>query len=198
MINPDDPDWEKTATGLSFSYKYGFGVLNGVEFVEAARNWQLVNPQTWITTPAIQINNGTMDIQGHMDGGEPIVPGGVFSTILLSAEEIQANDFGALEHVTIQVWISHTKRGDVQVELTSPHNVTSVLAAPRSHDTATTGFPGWTFMTVKHWCVFERTALALMMIITPSGVRTQLVDGRYELRTRTTPQSNILALFMAG
>jgi kexin len=156
IINPEDPDWEKMATGRLFSYKYGFGVLNGLEYVTAARDWKLVKPQTWVDTPVVQINNGTMNITENMNGGEPIRSGGIFSTILVTKEMLESDNFETLEHVTIQVWISHTKRGDVEVELISPGKIRSVLAAPRAQDTATSGFPGWTFMSVKHWCVHIR------------------------------------------
>jgi kexin len=56
-----------------------------------------------------------------------------------------------LEHINVKVWIQHGKRGDVEVELRSPHGIRSVLAGKRSGDSATTGYPGWTFMSVKHW-----------------------------------------------
>jgi len=37
------------------------------------------------------------------------------------------------------------------VELVSPNGIKSMLAAPRAADDANTGFPGWRFMSVKHW-----------------------------------------------
>lgn len=47
--------------------------------------------------------------------------------------------------------MKHTRRGDVEVEIASPNGVKSVLAARRKHDTDTSGYPGWKFMTIKHW-----------------------------------------------
>jgi len=38
VVNAEDPDWDKTAAGRPFSYKYGYGRLNGYEFVTAAQN----------------------------------------------------------------------------------------------------------------------------------------------------------------
>ena len=151
MINPDDPDWEDTAAGRRFSYKYGYGNLDAYAFVTAAQNWELVKPQTWLHTTPIQINNGTMTLEGKMSGGQPIVPGGVTSKMTVSSEMLEATNFETLEHVTVKVWIQHTRRGDVEVELTSPNGVKSVLAARRKLDADKNGFPGWTFMTVKHW-----------------------------------------------
>ena len=63
-VNPDDPDWEDTATpGRRYSYKYGYGALNGVEFVNAALAWQSVKPQAFVHMPTIQIAGGTMDVR---------------------------------------------------------------------------------------------------------------------------------------
>lgn len=84
-------------------------------------------------------------------GGELIIPGGIRSSVALTRVRLDQENFEALEHITIKVWISHSKRGDVEVELISPGGIKSVLAAPRVSDLDTTGFPGWTFMTVKHW-----------------------------------------------
>lgn len=56
-----------------------------------------------------------------------------------------------LEHITVGVDIQHERRGDLEILLESPHNVTSQLAARRRFDTSTDGFGNWTFMTVKHW-----------------------------------------------
>lgn len=151
LINPDDPDWEITAAGYHFSYKYGFGVLNGYEFVKAAQNWELVKPQTYINLPAVQIADGTMDINKDWSGGEAIGPNGVSSVITVSQDLLDEQNLGSLEHVTITVWIAHTRRGDVEVELMSPNGVRSILASKRYSDAAKTGYPGWTFMTVKHW-----------------------------------------------
>jgi len=56
-----------------------------------------------------------------------------------------------VEHINVRVWITHKKRGDVEVELISPSGVKSILGGRRKYDVAGTGYPGWTFMTVKHW-----------------------------------------------
>lgn len=134
-----------------YSYKYGFGSLDGYEFVKAAQDWQPVKPQAWIDLPVVQLNNGTMDAEDKTHGGEPIPPNGIESKLTVTREMLDEYNFEKLEHITVKVWITHTRRGDVEVELISPHGVRSVLAAKRQSDNAITGYPGWTFMTVKHW-----------------------------------------------
>ncbi|KAH9930758.1 peptidase S8/S53 domain-containing protein [Fomitopsis serialis] len=126
---------------LQVSYKYGYGAVDAYKLIEAARDWQLVKPQTFVEMPAVQINNGSMDVFQKAEGGIPIIAGG----------ELDNDNLEKLEHITIKVWITHSRRGDVEVELVSPNGVHSILASRRYGDAAITGYPGWTFMTVKHW-----------------------------------------------
>ena len=96
-----------------------------------------------------------MDLFRVTTGGAPIVPGGVTSTIQVTKQALDARNFEKLEHITIKVWITHTRRGDVEVEIVSPNGIKSILAAKRYQDSDDSGFPGWVFMTVKHWSVFS-------------------------------------------
>lgn len=140
------------ASGRKFSYKYGFGKLDAYAFVTMARTWTNVKPQVWLNVPTIELVDARME-DGEMLGGQPIVPGGVTSITTITREMLQDGNFDKLEHVTVKVWIAHAKRGDVEVSLLSPAGVKSVLATPRARDSASTGFIGWTFMTLKHWYV---------------------------------------------
>ena len=151
VVNPTDPDWEVTANGRLYSNKFGFGKLDAYDFVTAAKAWELVKPQAWLELPPIQLGGGTMDAEGNMRGGEPITPNGVSSSLVITEELLKDANFEGLEHVTVEVWISHTVRGHVEVELVSPNGLRSILAKKRPKDQHDTGFPGWKFMTVKHW-----------------------------------------------
>lgn len=151
VINDDDPDWDTTAAGRRFSYKYGYGRLNGYEFVTAAQQWELVKPQAWVEPPAVQVGDGLSTLNGEMSGGLPIVPGGVTSTIMITQEDLELNNFEVLEHITVRVWITHDRRGDVEVEVVSPNGIKSILAGRRRDDANGDGFPAWRFMSVKHW-----------------------------------------------
>ncbi|KAJ7256538.1 kex protein [Mycena haematopus] len=152
QINKDDPDWEATAVpGRFYSYKYGFGALDAYEYIKAAKNWTVVNPQVWFTSPTIQLESGTMLEAEKYSGGTFIAEGGVSSSISITREMVRDNNMEKLEHINVKVWIQHGKRGDVEVELRSPTGIRSMLAGKRAGDTATSGYPGWTFMSVKHW-----------------------------------------------
>ncbi|KAF8159877.1 peptidase S8/S53 domain-containing protein [Crassisporium funariophilum] len=150
-VNPDDSDWEKTASGRMYSYKYGYGALDAYAYVTAAKDWKLVKPQAWLHTEPVQIKGGKMAKKGKYEGGELIGSKGVTHSIAITKEMMEENNLESLEHIDVRVWIDHTKRGDVEVELVSPNGIKSVLAKRREYDEATTGYPGWRFMTIKHW-----------------------------------------------
>lgn len=151
IVNPSDEDWELTASGRPFNNKFGFGKLDALAFVTAAQTWELVKPQAWIEAPHVQLNEGTMDSEGTFTGGKYIEQQGVESTIEITKEMVEENNFETIEHVTIRLWASHDRRGDVEVTLTSPNGIRSVLAEKRKSDIDKSGFPGWRFMSVKHW-----------------------------------------------
>ncbi|KAH9479765.1 Protease KEX1 [Psilocybe cubensis] len=154
-VNPEDPDWEKTASGRLYSYKYGYGALDAYAYVKAAQSWKLVKPQAWIHTKTVVVNNGTLTSLGHKkysyEGGEAIGMGVYEQKMTITQEMMKENNLETLEHVDVRVWIEHSRRGDVKVEIVSPNGITSVLAGTRAYDDADTGFPGWRFMTIKHW-----------------------------------------------
>lgn len=141
MVNPDDKDWQKTQAGRHYNHKYGYGTIDAWQFIEETRRHQLVKPQAWLESPNITISKDRTLIGDQ----------GVKSTFKITEKQLTKDNFESLEHVTVRVWISHERRGDVEVELISPHGTKSVLARPRRFDEATTGFPGWGFMTLKHW-----------------------------------------------
>lgn len=110
-----------------------------------------MKPQAWVELPAVQVGNGTSTLNGEMSDGLAIVPDGVTSTITITQEDLDQNNFEALEHITVRVWITHDRRGDVEVEIVSPNGVKSILAARRRDDADRDGYPAWRFMSVKHW-----------------------------------------------
>lgn len=78
---------------------------------------------------------------------------GVTSSFEVTKEMLDKENFETLEHVTVRLWAQHTRRGDVEVTLESPNGIKSMLAERRSNDYDQTGFDGWKFMSLKHWCV---------------------------------------------
>lgn len=134
-----DPDWQKTATGRWYNHKFGFGNMDAPKIVEAAKTWKLVKPQAYWTSPNV---NALKQV---------ITKEGVNSTLEIKQSDLDGANFETLEHITVALNVLHGRRGNVRVTLTSPHGTVSILATHRRYDEAETGFPGWVFMTVKHW-----------------------------------------------
>lgn len=103
--------------------------------------------------PQVEIPGAAITTEGVMTGGEFIGKRGVTSSVKVDEDTLKTNNFERLEHITVQVWISHGRRGDVEVEIVSPNGIKSVLAGARRWDDHSTGYPGWKFMSVKHWYV---------------------------------------------
>ncbi|KAE9406594.1 subtilisin-like protein [Gymnopus androsaceus JB14] len=164
-----DTAYELTSSQRPFSYAYGYGVLDAYTFVHAALTWELVPRQTWMRSRTVVLGDGKMTKENVISGGTPFGQGGqttVSSTLEVTEKMMRRAHFAphGLEHVNVKVWIEHQRRGDVHVEVISPNGVRSVLAGVssgssghegdeggRKNDKASTGFPGWVFMSVKHW-----------------------------------------------
>lgn len=156
----------------------GYGRIDAGRFVELARTWDLVKPQTWFDSPAVFLPttespdgeedddrslSARQDDDDQDEGDEPnpspevtpsgsyITVDGIKSTFEVTQDMLKDANLERLEHITARVWIDHQRRGDVEVELLSPNGILSVLARTRRFDESTTGFAGWKFMSMKHW-----------------------------------------------
>ncbi|GAA6016514.1 hypothetical protein JCM10207_002823 [Rhodosporidiobolus poonsookiae] len=145
QVNPNDPDWQLTASGRPYNHKYGFGKLDAFAIVEAAKTWQLVKPQAWWTSPVGRPAGATPGV------GVAVSQTGATASIVVTSEDLKKANLEKLEHVTITVFIEHQRRGNVEVELDSPKGMKSILARPRRFDESPDGMMGWVFMSVKHW-----------------------------------------------
>ncbi|CAO3572008.1 unnamed protein product [Mortierella alpina] len=148
-IDENDPDWEETSVGRLFNHKYGYGKLDAYRIVEYAKTWTSVGARVTYESPVIAVNGEIPSGIDDMTGQTGVV--GLPSTFVVTEAALKGVKFGVLEHVTVTVNIQHAFRGDVEVELRSPDNIISQLAAHRPHDNTTEGFVNWTFMSVKHW-----------------------------------------------
>ena len=144
MINPDDPDWEKTASGRLYSYKYGYGVLDAYAYVKAAQTWELVKPQAWFYSPWVHVKEAIP--QGEQ---------GLAVDVEVTADMLKKANLERVEHVTVTMNIDHTRRCDLSVDLISPNKIVSHLSVPRRLDNEAAGYEDWTFMSVVHWYVFR-------------------------------------------
>ncbi|KAI8617427.1 peptidase S8/S53 domain-containing protein [Chytriomyces sp. MP71] len=140
-INTADPSWFTTQAGRQYSHEFGYGKLDAYRILTLAKDWTTVRNQVHIRTSFVAPAGN-----GSIEAGAVAV-----ARFEFTEEMRKAGYLAALEHVTVTVHIQHPKRGDVCVDLVSPHGIKSKLAVPRQYDKANTGFNGWTFSSVIHW-----------------------------------------------
>lgn len=132
-VSPADTDWRTNSAGFHFNHKYGAGLINAQAAVSLALTWTNLGAQaSWVSSQtglslAIPDNN----------------PVGVTRTFDLSGANLR------VEHVTLNVTITHPYRGDLAITLVSPNGMTSRLA--EAHGDAGTNYPNWKFSSVRHW-----------------------------------------------
>jgi subtilisin-like proprotein convertase family protein len=132
-LDPADEGW--TGGALPHHHVFGFGLLDARAAVQAAASWVPLPGESALApvtrSPGLAIPDDNVD--------------GIDDRVVVSG----APSAFRVEHVEVDVNISHTYRGDLVVMLVSPSGETSVLAAPRYSDSGD-GLV-WRFQTVRHW-----------------------------------------------
>lgn len=147
----DDLGWVTNGAGYHVNHKYGFGRVDALAAVNRAKTWIPVPAVTTVSSPLLAVN------QNLPDNGVA----GVTSNISVTEEIV-------LEHVEVILNVGHERRGDLQVILTSPSGVQSILATPRPNDEGD-DFDAWKFMTVHNWGEISSGVWSLTVIDTVSG-----------------------------
>ncbi|KYN32888.1 Furin-like protease 1, isoforms 1/1-X/2 [Trachymyrmex septentrionalis] len=73
------------------------------------------------------------------------------SQLVLDLHVKDCSGVNFLEHVQAKVSLMAVRRGDLQIQLTSPQGTKSTLLAKRPHDISKAGFSQWPFMSVHTW-----------------------------------------------
>ncbi|XP_014834699.1 PREDICTED: proprotein convertase subtilisin/kexin type 5-like [Poecilia mexicana] len=155
------PDWHYNGAGYKVSHLYGFGLLDAESMAKEAERWKQVPAQhECVEEEAIQLSR-------------IIHPG----SVLTSAYETTGCSSAAsrhvvyVEHIVIRVTITHSRRGDLSITLTSPAGTVSQLLAHRPLDNSTEGFQNWEFMTAHSWGEQAAGEWTLKITDTPSRKR---------------------------
>ncbi|GAB1605210.1 proprotein convertase subtilisin/kexin type 4-like isoform X1 [Argonauta hians] len=133
--------WKKNAAGFWSHTHFGFGLLNALELVNAAR------PYKWKTVPEQHMCTATTS---DFDGD--LVSGGKVS-ILVSTDGCEGtpSEVKYLEHVIVKLDISHSNRGYLNIDVISPSGTKINLLHKREYDDSRKGFKNWPFMTTHAW-----------------------------------------------
>lgn len=131
--DPTDPSWFQNSAGNWYSDKYGFGRVNADAAVTAAETWLGAEPEFSVARPAVITNVAIPD--GNSVG-------------VTRFSNVSGTGINALETVELTINLDAIRRGDTQIELTSPAGTKSILTAPNAD-------PGFnlvhTFTTYKCW-----------------------------------------------
>ena len=133
--DPDDPGWVLNAAGLPIHPQLGFGRVNAEAAVRLSAAWDGVIPAGLPQVSAAELDVSQSPIPDFDPNGVQLM--------------LDSPDRFVVEYVEVTVDITHERRGDLEIVLTSPGGTPSVLASPRPSDFGEN--LNWTFMTVRHW-----------------------------------------------
>ncbi|CAH1954851.1 unnamed protein product, partial [Acanthoscelides obtectus] len=120
--------WTMNGVGLEFNHLFGFGVLDAGAMVALAKRWK--------TVPARKIPSNKSLIM----------------KITTNACKGENTEVRYLEHVQAVLTLNATRRGDVELFLTSPMGTRSMILSRRQNDDdSRDGFSKWPFMTTHTW-----------------------------------------------
>ena len=133
-IDPANTDWRVNGAGHDVNHFYGYGGIDAQAAVDLSETWTTVAPEVTATTGTVNVN-------------QPIPNN---STTGLT-HTVDVTDAIKLETVEI-VWdAAHTRRGDLQIILTSPSGTESVLMTERPDSGDWITGQKWVFSTKRLW-----------------------------------------------
>ncbi|XP_029469179.1 proprotein convertase subtilisin/kexin type 4 isoform X2 [Rhinatrema bivittatum] len=120
-------DWVLNGVGRKVSHHYGYGLLDANIMVNLAKKWETVRPQRRTIATHLVVHRNVTACAGT------------------------PNSIRSLEHVQARITLSYSRRGDLEISLTSPMGTKSVLVDVRPYDTSTKGYRDWSFMSTHSW-----------------------------------------------
>ncbi|XP_027808561.1 proprotein convertase subtilisin/kexin type 4 isoform X1 [Marmota flaviventris] len=130
-------DWRVNGVGRQVSHHYGYGLLDAGLLVDMARTWLPTQPQKKCAILVVHVPT-------------PILPQ-MHVKKEVSACAGRHNYIRSLEHVQVQLSLSYSRRGDLEISLTSPMGTRSTLVAIRPLDVSGQGYNNWIFMSTHFW-----------------------------------------------
>uniref|UniRef100_A0A4W6GBR1 Proprotein convertase subtilisin/kexin type 5b n=1 Tax=Lates calcarifer TaxID=8187 RepID=A0A4W6GBR1_LATCA len=161
------PDWKTNAAGYNVSHLYGFGLMDAEAMVKEAERWRQV--------PTQHVCVESADRQIRTIRPEHVVRSVYKAT---GCTDNLNHHVIYLEHVVVRITITHPRRGDLSINLTSPSGTKSQLLANRLFDHSMEGFKNWEFMTTHCWGEKAAGDWVLEIYDSPSQLRSQKVPGK--------------------
>ncbi|XP_050438034.1 neuroendocrine convertase 2 [Adelges cooleyi] len=134
--------WTMNGVGLEYNHLFGFGVLDAGAMVRMAKQWRTVPARYHCQGGS---HNTHRQFTSRKDGS---------LTLTLNTDACRGTDTHVkyLEHVQAVITLNATRRGDVELFLTSPMGTKSMILSRRPNDDdRRDGFTKWPFMTTHTW-----------------------------------------------
>ncbi|KAM7385503.1 hypothetical protein PAMP_001585 [Pampus punctatissimus] len=140
QLHDEVHQWRRNGVGLEFNHLFGYGVLDAGGMVKMAKEWKTVPERFHCVAGSIQENH-------KIQSGNKLV-------LAITTEACQGKDnfVRYLEHVQAVVTVNASRRGDLNINMTSPMGTKSILLSRRPRDDdSKVGFDKWPFMTTHTW-----------------------------------------------
>ncbi|XP_019410471.1 PREDICTED: proprotein convertase subtilisin/kexin type 5 isoform X4 [Crocodylus porosus] len=160
-------DWKTNAAGYKVSHLYGFGLMDAEAMVIEAEKWTRV-PQQHVCVENIDRQIKTIRPEHHVRS--------IYKAT--GCADNPNHHVIYLEHVVVRITITHPRRGDLAIYLTSPSGTRSQLLANRLFDHSMEGFKNWEFMTTHCWSEKAAGDWILEIFDTPSQLRNFKTPGK--------------------
>lgn len=138
--------WKTNGVGLEFNHLFGFGILDAGSMVKAAKLWVNVPERKMCTAAEYNQLGGEENTIFSTD------PSPYEFTFKTNACEGTDNQVNFLEHAQVVLTLKSSRRGDLQVNVTSPMQTSSIILNRRPNDNDDSdGFISWPFTTTQLW-----------------------------------------------
>ncbi|XP_004686996.1 PREDICTED: neuroendocrine convertase 2 [Condylura cristata] len=140
QLHDEVHQWRRNGVGLEFNHLFGYGVLDAGAMVKMAKDWKTVPERFHCVGGSVQ------DPEKIPSTGKLVL------TLTTDACEGQENFVRYLEHVQAVITVNASRRGDLNINMTSPMGTKSILLSRRPRDDdSKVGFDKWPFMTTHTW-----------------------------------------------
>lgn len=160
--------WTMNGVGLEFNHLFGFGVLDAGSMVTLAKQWRTVPARyhceagefsqlRFEPSPKFLVipfpSFGLMQSISFPQINRQIPSeNSLILKITTNACKGSETEVNYLEHVQAVITVNSTRRGDIEMFLTSPMQTRSMILSKRiNDDDYRDGFTKWPFMTTHAW-----------------------------------------------
>ena len=142
QVELTDDSWTTNAAGIRHSSKYGFGIVDASAAVTAARTWERWGTETPILGESDALNITIPD--------NP--PGSTILQQLESTMKVEDNRNLTTESVVVFLELTHASSGDLEISLTMPGGIKSILSPGNRPVTWQPEEDArWKFLTYSAW-----------------------------------------------